>query len=189
MKLRNASPCFLIATLLACSTQDVTATKDKARDLADTVRNNVPTSTPDLKKTKYVAQLLDKVDLQAGLQAIHDQDLTQVTAFCSRLDAGFGTSIFSTYAKACERDLHSSTDLAIQILDAEIANVDLPPNDRAALEATRDAARKAKGLFNRDTFAALLIIYLESKYPHGQWAKFLAPLLIIKPLVADEHDK
>jgi hypothetical protein len=179
----------LAALLLGCSTQDISDTKDKAKNLADSVRTSVPTSVQDLERTRYIANALERVDIKAGVQAIHRQDLSQATAFCTRLDETFGTTIFTTYSTACERDLHESTFAAIQILDSDIANVDLPKNDRVALEATRDAAAKAKSLFNRDTFIILLLIYLDNKYPHFEWVKFLAPLLVIEPLVPRNDDE
>lgn len=128
-----------------------------------------------------MAETLEKVDVRAGIQAIQDQDLGEATEFCGRLDSAFGTTIFTTYSQACERDLRQGTDLAVKLLDLEIAKVELPKNDRVALEATRDAAMKAKSLFNRDIFVLLLLFYLDNKYPHLEWAKFLGPLLLVKP--------
>lgn len=159
--------CGLLPLCLSCNAEpgDVLS---EAQERAGVAREQVTAMAAD-------AQIGTK--LERLIAAVDERDFEQLKDACQAIDLHLGTRVLTKYHRAFALEIEEGPQSVIEYLTAEIEGCADSDAERSALVGLRRYFEAKGTTTTRDALVVVLLVALETKFPHGRGTIVLAPFL------------
>ena len=104
------------------------------------------------------------------------------------VDVRLGTRVLVKYYKAFSLEIKEGPPSVIEYLNTEINNLADGDSERKALMGLRRYFEAKGTLTTRDAAVLILLVALETKFPHGRGTAFVAPFLDLPKSEDGSHE-
>jgi hypothetical protein len=139
-------------------------------------------ATGIVQKVKEQAQALPntqqiKEQIDGVISAVDQKDLQKLKDACDVVDVQLGTRVLVKYYTAFSLEIKDGPPSVISYLQNEISSLADGDAEKKALTGLLKYFEAKGTLTTRDAAVLMLLVALETKFPHGRGTIFLAPFL------------